>query len=152
MTSIGSIVFSTFYLKHRTLSLFRTIDLQVFYLVTSLSKSYNPTAVVEMTPVPDPSPARGAPPRLPKRPTNAWKFFVKVMKWFSKLVTTSYTWTDLIIHNRQRNVDNAYNIKTAEVKAAEIINTKQEKEGGQKRGLKTRGFERGGGSDAGRRV
>lgn len=49
------------------------------------------------------------------------------MNWFSKLVTTAYTWTDLIIKNRQKKVDNAYNIKKAEEKAAEIMKQQQEK-------------------------
>ena len=53
------------------------------------------------------------------------------MDWFSKLVTTAYTWTDLIVKNRQKKVDNAYNVKKAEEKAAEIM--KQQQERNQKR-------------------
>jgi len=53
------------------------------------------------------------------------------MNWFSKLATTAYTWTDLIIRSRQRKVDNAYNVKKAEEKAQEIM--KQQQERNQKR-------------------
>ena len=49
------------------------------------------------------------------------------MDWFSKLVTTAYTWTDLIVKNRQKKVDNAYNVKKAEEKAAEIMQQQQDR-------------------------
>lgn len=57
------------------------------------------------------------------------------MGWFSKLVTTAYTWTDLIIKNRQKKVDDEYNLKKAEEKALEIMKEQEDK---KKRTLRRR--------------
>jgi hypothetical protein len=78
-----------------------------------------------MAPLPSPSPALHP---VFNKANTAWKFSANVMGWFSKLVTTAYTWTDLIVKNRQKKVDNAYNIKKAEEKAAEIMKNQQGKE------------------------
>jgi len=91
-----------------------------------------------MAPIPTPSPALGP---VFKNANTAWKFSANVMNWFSKLVTTAYTWTDLIIKNRQKKADNAYNIKKAEEKAAEIMKQQQEKQNNQTRKLEKRGEE-----------
>ncbi len=50
------------------------------------------------------------------------------MGWFSKLVTTAYTWSDLIIKNRQKKADDEYNLKKAEEKALEIMKEQITKE------------------------
>ena len=50
------------------------------------------------------------------------------MGWFSKLITTAYTWTDLIIKNRQKKADDEYNLKKAEEKALEIMKEQITKE------------------------
>jgi len=76
-----------------------------------------------MAPVPEPSPALH--PAI-QNANTAWKFSANMMNWFSKLVTTAYTWTDLLIKGRQKKVDNAYNTKMAEQKAAEIMKQQQE--------------------------
>ena len=59
---------------------------------------------------------------------NAWKFTENIMGWFSKLITTAYTWTDLIIKNRQKKADDEYNLKKAEEKALEIMKEQITKE------------------------
>jgi hypothetical protein len=84
-----------------------------------------------MAPVPSPAPLH---PGF-GHAKNAWKLTENVMNWFSKLVTTAYTWTDLIIKNRQKKVDDEYNIKKAEEKALEIMKDQDKK----KRNLRRRG-------------
>ena len=49
------------------------------------------------------------------------------MGWFTRLVTSFYAWSDLIIKIRQDKANKAYKIQTAEKKAKQIMAEHQKK-------------------------
>jgi hypothetical protein len=57
---------------------------------------------------------------------QTWKSLENILKWFSKLVTTHYGWSDAIIKSRQSKVNSAYKNKKAN-EEAERIQEEQDK-------------------------
>ena len=53
------------------------------------------------------------------------------MNWFTRLVTSAYAWSDLIIRMRQNRANKNYKKETAEKKAMEIMEEHQKKLAGQ---------------------
>jgi len=49
------------------------------------------------------------------------------MNWFTKIVTSVYSWSDLLIKLRQDKANRAYKIQRAETKAMEIMAEHQKK-------------------------
>jgi len=49
------------------------------------------------------------------------------MDWFTEIVTSLYSWSDLIIKIRQGKANRAYKIQRAEKKAMEIMKEHQKK-------------------------
>jgi ABC-type uncharacterized transport system YnjBCD substrate-binding protein len=58
---------------------------------------------------------------------GAWDQAENLMSWFSRLVATSYAWSDSLIRWRQKKVDTKYEIKQAEKEAKRIM-VEQERE------------------------
>jgi uncharacterized protein involved in tolerance to divalent cations len=57
----------------------------------------------------------------------AWNTASQAMSWFTKLVTSAYAWSDLIIKMRQNRANIQYKKKKAEEMAAEIMKEHQKK-------------------------
>ena len=65
--------------------------------------------------------------------TSGWGKAQTIMKWFSRLVTNAYGWSDGLINFRQKKANNAYKIKQAEKEALRIMEEQmKERESGKK--------------------
>lgn len=53
---------------------------------------------------------------------DTWDRVETILDWFSKIVTTAYDYSDMIIRHRQEGVDKKYEIEKAEKEALRIMN------------------------------
>jgi hypothetical protein len=77
-----------------------------------------------MAPAPVPSPF--VQPFL-EHAKSGWDSTSNFMNWFTKLVASAYSWSDLIIKMRQDKANKAYKIQRAEKKALQIMREHQKK-------------------------
>jgi hypothetical protein len=59
---------------------------------------------------------------------DTWKYTANIMKWFVKLVTSGYGWSDLIIKLRQDKANERYKIEKAEKEAAKIMKGQEKRQ------------------------
>jgi hypothetical protein len=67
--------------------------------------------------------------------SSGWGKAQTIMKWFSKLVTNAYGWSDGLIKFRQKKANNAYKIKQAEKEALRIMEEQKKKRESEKKNL-----------------
>jgi hypothetical protein len=77
-----------------------------------------------MVPVPAP-----AVPEVLANAKETWSSIEKFLGWFTKIVGTSYTYSDLIVKIRQDKANHRYKVEKAETKAREIMAEQEKKEG-----------------------
>ena len=73
-----------------------------------------------------------APTPAPIHPllTNAkdtWDRIETILDWFSKIVTTAYSYSDMVIKHRQQGVNKKYKIEKAEKEALRIMKEQENK-------------------------
>jgi len=73
-----------------------------------------------------------APTPTPIHPllTNAkdtWDRVETILDWFSKIVTTAYSYSDMVIEHRQEGVNKKYKIEKAEKEALRIMKEQENK-------------------------
>jgi hypothetical protein len=78
---------------------------------------------------PTPSPTPNIAPVLANA-KKTWDFTSNIMSWFIKLVTTGYTYSDMIIKFRQNKVNKETKIQTAEEEARKIMEEQAKKRSG----------------------
>lgn len=79
-----------------------------------------------MAPIPAP-----AVPEVLAAAKDTWSTIEKFLGWFTKIVGTSYTYSDLLVKIRQDKANHKYKVDKAEKKAREIM-AEQEKTEGKK--------------------
>lgn len=75
-----------------------------------------------MAPVPSPLPV------LLTDAKDTWDRVETILDWFSKIVTTAYAYSDMIINYRQDGADSKYKMKKAEGEAVRIMNEQTKKD------------------------
>jgi hypothetical protein len=78
---------------------------------------------------PTPSPTPNIAPVLANA-KKSWDFTKNILTWFIKLVTTGYTYSDMIIKARQNKVNKAAKIQRAEEEARKIMEEQAKKRSG----------------------
>ena len=81
-----------------------------------------------MVPTPVPEPLAIA--ALATNAKSAWDSLANVLGWFTKVVTTSYAYSDLLVKSRQDKVNSSYKTKKANDEAAKIMAAQEQRENG----------------------
>ena len=80
-----------------------------------------------MSPIPSPSPD---PSSILSNTGKTWGSLANFMSWFARLVTTGYTYSDLVIKSRQNKVNNAAKRQRAEEEATKIMEAQAKRRNG----------------------